>query len=148
MLKTCSSDSETTFEEEIDKLEKVFGKLQRITNKKPNPTTFTKNWYPRPTPPDMQFEKKSFQHQFSVSAYKLYEWNIDGLSEQEVLNKLSHLTMVANSYMTNHQLNHAEIIDLLVTGFSGKLKSWWEKHLTEEFRDLIKHSVKKDEEGN
>ena len=83
-----------------------------------------------------------------MSADKLYEWNIDGLSEQKVLNKLSHLTMVGNSYMTNHQLTHAEIIDLLVTGFSGKLKSWWEKHLTEESRGLIKHSVKKDEEGN
>jgi hypothetical protein len=83
-----------------------------------------------------------------VSVDKLYEWNIDGLSEQEVLNKLSHLSMVANSYMTNHQLTHVEIIDLLVTGFSGKLKSWWEKHFTEESRDLIKHSVKKDEEGN
>jgi hypothetical protein len=96
----------------------------------------------------MQFEERSFQHQFSVSADKLYEWNIDGLSEQEVLNKLSHLTMVANSYMTNHQLNHIEIIDLLATGFSGKLKSWWEKHLTEESRELIKNSIKRDEEGN
>jgi hypothetical protein len=96
----------------------------------------------------MQFEERNFQHQFSVSADKLYEWNIDRLSEQEVLNKLSHLTMIANSYMTNHQLTHVEIIDLLVTGFSGKLKSWWEKHFTEESRDLIKHFVKKDEGGN
>jgi hypothetical protein len=147
-VETCSSNSETTSDEEIDKLKKAFGKLQRITNKKPNPTTFTKNWYPRPTPSDMQFEERNFQHQFSVSADKLYEWNIDRLSEQEVLNKLSHLTMIANSYMTNHQLTHVEIIDLLVTGFSGKLKSWWEKHFTEESRDLIKHFVKKDEGGN
>jgi hypothetical protein len=146
-VETCSSNSERTSDEEIDKLEKAFGKLQRITNKKPNPTTFTKNWYPRPTPPDMQFEERSFQHQFSVFADKLYEWNIDGLSEQEVLNKLSHLTMVANSYMTNHQLNHPEIIDLLVIGFSGKLKSWWEK-ISLKNLDLIKHSIKKDEEGN
>ena len=80
-VETCSSNSETTSEEEIDKLEKAFGKLQRITNKKPNPITFTKNWYPRPTPLDMQFEERSFQHQFSVSADKLYEWNIDRLSE-------------------------------------------------------------------
>ena len=56
-----------------------------------------------------------------MSADKLYEWNIDGLSEQEVLNKLSHLSMVANNYVTNHQLTL--ISDLLVTGFSGKLKS-------------------------
>ena len=147
-VETCSSYSETTSDEKIDKLEKAFSKLQRITNKKPNPTTFTKDWYSKPTPPDMQFEERRFQHQFSVSVDKLYEWNIDELSEQKVLNKLSHLTMVANSYMTNNQLTHDEIIDLLVTGFSGKLKSWWEKHLTEESRDLIKHSVKKDEECN
>ena len=43
--------------------------------------SFTKNWYPRPTPPDMQFEERVFQTQFSVSVDKLYEWNIDGLSK-------------------------------------------------------------------
>ena len=46
-----------------------------------NPMSFTKNWYSKPTPPDMQFEERSFQTQFSISADKLYEWNIDGLSE-------------------------------------------------------------------
>ena len=44
------------------------------------PISFTKNWYSKPTPPDMQFEKRAFQIQFSISADKLYEWNIDGLS--------------------------------------------------------------------
>ena len=72
-IETCSSHSKTTFDEEIDKIEKAFGKLQRITNKQPNPTTFTKDWYPKPTPSDMQFEERSFHHQFSVSADKLYE---------------------------------------------------------------------------
>ena len=33
-----------TSDEEINKLEQAFGKNQRIHNKKPNPTTFTKNW--------------------------------------------------------------------------------------------------------
>ena len=50
------------------------------------PMSFTKNWYSKPTPHDMQFEERSFQTQFSVSADKLYEWNIDGLSEQEIIN--------------------------------------------------------------
>ena len=45
------------------------------------PMSFTKNWYSKPTPPDMQFEERSFQTQFSVSVDKIYEWNIDGLSE-------------------------------------------------------------------
>ena len=29
----------------------------------------------------MQFEERSFQTQITVSADKIYEWNIDGLSE-------------------------------------------------------------------
>ena len=32
------------------------------------PVSFTKNWYSKPTPPDMQFEERSFQTQFFVSA--------------------------------------------------------------------------------
>ena len=28
------------------------------------PMSFTKNWYSKPTPPDMQFEERSFQTQF------------------------------------------------------------------------------------
>ena len=35
------------------------------------PMSFTKNWYSKPTPPDMQFEERSFQTQFFVFADKL-----------------------------------------------------------------------------
>ena len=37
------------------------------------PMFFTKNWYSKPTPPDMQFEERYFQTQFSVFADKIYE---------------------------------------------------------------------------
>ena len=62
IIKTCSSNSETSSDEEINKLEKSFDNLQRITNKKTNPTSVIKNWYLRPTPPDMQFKERNFQH--------------------------------------------------------------------------------------
>ena len=39
----------------------------------PKPMSFTKNWYSRPTPPDMQFEERVFQTQFFVSTDKFYE---------------------------------------------------------------------------
>ena len=39
----------------------------------------------------MQFEERVFQTQFSVSADELYEWNIIGLSEQEIINRISHM---------------------------------------------------------
>ena len=55
--------------------------------------------------------------------------------------------MVANSYITNHNLTQTQIVDLLVTGFTRMLHSWWEKHLTETSRNEIKNAVKKDEDG-
>ena len=109
--------------------------------------SFTKNWYSRPTPPDMQFEERVFQTQFSVSPDKLYEWNIDGLSEQEIINKMSHMSMVGIAYQNNHDLDQLEIVNLLVTGFSGILRGWWDSYLTDESRDFIKHAVKKNDEG-
>ena len=109
------------------------------------PISFTKNWYPKPTPPDIQFEERSFQTQFSFSADKLYEWNIDGLFEQEIINKMSHMSMVI-AYQNNHDLDLPEIVNLLVIGFSGTLHGWWDSYLTEESKDSIKHAVKKNDE--
>ena len=109
--------------------------------------SFTKNWYSSPTPPDMQFEERVFQTQFSISADKLYEWNIDGLSEQEMINKMSHMSMVGIAYQNNHDLDQPKIVNLLVTGFSGTLRGWWDSYLTDESRDSIKHAAKKNVEG-
>ena len=109
--------------------------------------SFTKNWYSKPTPPDLQFEEISFQTQFSISADKIYEWNIDGLSEQEIINKMGHMSMVGIAYMNNHNLDHPEIIDLLVTGFSDSLCGWWDSYLIEDSRESIKTAIKKNDEG-
>ena len=80
---TVSSDSaKMIFDDDLQKIKRFVGN--------PKPMSFTKNWYSRPTPPDMQFEERLFQTQFSISAEKLYEWNIDGLTEQEIINKMSH----------------------------------------------------------
>ncbi|CAL9012684.1 unnamed protein product, partial [Prunus brigantina] len=149
------SDSEPTTETDelsnISNIENAFKNLELESELKvkrlTNPTSLTKNWYPKPTPPDIQFEERNNLSQFSVSSDKLYEWNIDGLSEQEIMNKLTHMSMVANSYITNHSLRQSEIVPLLETGFTGTLRSWWDKHLTDESRNSIIHAVKLDEDG-
>jgi hypothetical protein len=139
IIDSNSSSSDDPTNADIKMLEETFGKVdlepkvQRIYDKSKS-VGFTKNWYFRPTPPDLQFEERFLQTQFSISSDKIYEWNIDGLSKQELLNKMNHLSMVANAYDTNQNLSQAEIVDLLATGFSGTLRSWWDKHLTEETR--------------
>ena len=95
----------------------------------------------------MQFEERSFQTQFFVYVDKRYEWNIDGLSEQEIVNKMGHMSMVGIAYQNNHDLDQPKSVNLLVTSFSGTLRGWWDSYFTEEFRDSIKHAVKKNNEG-
>jgi hypothetical protein len=45
-------------------------------------------------------------------------------------------------------LSQIEVLDLLVTGFTGTLLQWWDKHLSQQQKDSIRHSVKLDPEGN
>ena len=55
--------------------------------------------------------------------------------------------MVGIAYQNNHDLDQPEIVNLLVTGFSGTLRGWWDSYLIEESRDSIQHVVKKNDEG-
>jgi len=53
------SSSESDSDENIRKVEKALSALElnRIHKPKFPPMSLTKNWYPRPTPPDIQFEE-------------------------------------------------------------------------------------------
>ena len=56
--------------------------------------------------------------------------------EQEIINKMSHMSMIA--YQNNHDLDQPEIVNLLVIGFSGTLRGWWDSYLIEDSKDSIK----------
>ena len=137
-----SSTSPSEAEREIEHLEDQFQGLQvnRLYQPRVTPTSLTKNWYPRPTPPDLQFEERTTQ--FTISSGKLYEWNIDGLFEQEIQNKIQHITMVANNYL-NDGITNAEVVELIVLGYTGKLLDWWNNCMTAASKDDIKHAIQK-----
>jgi hypothetical protein len=83
----------------IDKLQSQFKNLDlnRITSENHNDqeimpknnykgkyathTSITRNWYPKPTPLNIQFEERELGLRAAYTADALYEWNIDGLSE-------------------------------------------------------------------
>lgn len=126
--KTLTSSQNSEFEKDDEHLETQFESLQvnKLHKSRVTPTSLTKNWYPRPTPPNLQFEERNLSNQFSVSSDKLYEWNIDGFLEQEILNKIQQISMVANNYLNNGH-THTEVVELLVLEFIRKLLSWWDK---------------------
>ncbi|KAI8530050.1 hypothetical protein RHMOL_Rhmol11G0024500 [Rhododendron molle] len=140
-----SSDEEITKLQEQFTGQKINHDIKRLVYPSTNPTSLTKNWYSKPTPPDLQYEENNLANQFSVSSSKLYEWNIDGLSEHQKLEKLNHMLMVANSYLSNTNLNQPKIVELLTFGFTGVLKAWWNKYLDTESREQIIHAIQTDE---
>ncbi|KAL5159338.1 hypothetical protein HKD37_15G043685 [Glycine soja] len=57
------------------------------------------------------------------------------------------MTMVATAYQTSHECSEETIIDILVAGFSGQLKGWWDNYLTNEEKSKIYSTVKRDLNG-
>ena len=93
-----SSDSET--DQDIQTLESQFQNLglnestsinrikhERLNTQKPR----TKNYYPRPTPPDIQYEENYQMIGTRYDGDALYEWNLDGLSEYQVIKFLQEI---------------------------------------------------------
>ena len=71
-------------EAEADEIIKIFKEspnqiVMRIIHNQEAPRT--RNYYPRPTFPDMQYEKRNQYTQASYTNGTIYEWNIDGMTE-------------------------------------------------------------------
>ena len=108
------SNSETNHSKESDS-EKI---NQAATHNWCKPS---KLYYQRSTPPDLLLEEKSLSIK-SFSANNIYEWNIDGQTEYQIMNTLQHMTMCATAYSTTHNCSEETIVEILVAGFSGQLK--------------------------
>ncbi|KAH1256619.1 polyprotein [Glycine max] len=109
--------------------------------------TPSKLYYQRPTAPDLLLEERGENNFKSFSANNIYEWNIDAQTEYNIMNTLQHMTMVATAYQTSHECSEETIIDILVAGFSGQLKGWWDNYLTNEEKSKIYSAVKTDLNG-
>ena len=56
----------------------------------------------------MQFEERNQYTQASYTSGNIYEWNIDGMIEYNILTKLQEMTMVSATYKLNNRLpDHA-----------------------------------------
>ena len=87
-----------------------------------------KLYYPKITAPYLNLEEKPI-FQTKYNANTIYEWNIDGMSEYNILNVLH-----SNVYKTLNQnclISDFSIANLLIAGFTGQLKGWWDHALTE-----------------
>ncbi|GJU84681.1 hypothetical protein Tco_1292227, partial [Tanacetum coccineum] len=136
--------NEDDIEDDITDLENQFKDNFEINKIKYNtytPTAEARNYYHRPTPPDMQFEERNTLSQAHYSGTEIYEWNIDGQTEHQISNLLQEMTMAANAYKA-HKNTELQIVQHLIAGFTGTLKGWWDSYLTEAEKWIILNAKK------
>ncbi|KAK2979079.1 hypothetical protein RJ640_026029 [Escallonia rubra] len=137
-------DIRSESESDPDKLEQQFVTAIGTTNLRPP----LRNYYPRPTPVDMQLEEKNFSTPSSFNVSSIYEWNLDGMTDYQVITLLQHMLMAANSARNrNTGEKEATIAIYLIAGFTGQLRGWWDFYLTPTNQNNILNSIKIEPNG-
>ncbi|KAH9750397.1 hypothetical protein KPL71_013864 [Citrus sinensis] len=128
----ASSDIEAFKEEPIPKANKIHWELALPTVK---------------SPPDLTIDNRpSALNQSRYNASSVYEWNIDGMSEYNILGLLQQMTMAANAYKTQSGTSDKAIAEILIAGFTGQLKGWWDHLLTKQQQLDILNAIQIDED--
>ncbi|XLU54170.1 hypothetical protein S245_048818, partial [Arachis hypogaea] len=92
--------------------------------------------YNRVSASDLALEERELGF-VSFNANNVYEWNIDGKTKYNIMSMLQHMTMVGTAYQAAHETSEEAIANVIVSGFSGQLKGWWDNYLS----DNQKHSI-------
>ena len=95
-----------------------------------------RNYYPKPTPPDLQFEERGTFAANHFDGQSIYTWNIDGKPEHELLSTLQEMTMAMTAYRTKGLDSRTQAI-AIINGFQGQLKYWCDNFLSEEEHNRI-----------
>ena len=66
----------------------------------------------------------------------VYEWNIDGYTEHQIMNIIQEMNIAINAYKSKGN-SQSQIASLLFSGFTGTLKSWWDMYVAPGEKTLI-----------
>ena len=127
----------TIFEEHDPQINRIRHQFKQKTK--------TMNYYPTPTPPNLQYEESNQITQSKYDEDGIYEWNIDRVSEHQVLNIFQEMIMPSIAYKSRGNSNHLISVHLVI-GFTSQLKGWWDNSLIEEEKIFIQTSL--DERGH
>ncbi|KAL2486265.1 Uncharacterized protein Adt_31021 [Abeliophyllum distichum] len=81
--------------------------------------------------------------QKSFSGLEVIVWNIDGMTEHQIMQVLSEMSMASSAYSAKGNTDKEAAV-IIYNGFSGQLKDWWFNYLSSDDRDKILNAVKKE----
>ncbi|XP_047251366.1 uncharacterized protein LOC124886583 [Capsicum annuum] len=95
-----------------------------------------KNYYRKPSPPDIQFEENPYLSTSNHDGRGITEWNIDGLAEHQIYNKLHEIAVAITAYKIKGSSDNGAAT-MVVSGFTGMIKHWWDNYVFEKEKNLI-----------
>ncbi|KAG5579995.1 hypothetical protein H5410_050622 [Solanum commersonii] len=94
-------------------------------------------YYPRPTPQDVLIEERDWnQTNTSYSGRKVYEWNLDGLTDRE-LTILVHKMLMYATICKSVNNTDMTICKMIIAGFTGQIRGWWDNYSTLESKPAV-----------
>ncbi|KAL4581676.1 hypothetical protein LXL04_006203 [Taraxacum kok-saghyz] len=104
-------------------------------------------YYPRPSPQDVLHEEQEYEINNSYSGKNVYEWNLDGYSERQIYNMV-HRMLMYTTIAKNAGNNEKQIAAMIIAGFTGQLKGWWDNYLNLEGQQAILATTKTEDGVN
>ncbi|KAH0658256.1 hypothetical protein KY289_027004 [Solanum tuberosum] len=95
-----------------------------------------KNFHCRPSFPDLQYEENAFLSTSSHEGRSITEWNIDGLAEHQIYNKLHEMGVDITAYKMRGFADK-KAATMIAAGFTGMIKHWWDNYCNDETKHLI-----------
>ena len=135
--------------EHIEEIENDFQEMLEINKIKfpRNAYPRTRNYYSRSSLANVQYAERSHFVENSYSGESIVEWNIDGASEQQILDTIQQITMTTTAFKIKGDIDK-RIASMLITRFIRQLKGWWDNILTETKKGLIFNAIKTDPTTN
>ncbi|XP_055824317.1 uncharacterized protein LOC129892794 [Solanum dulcamara] len=97
-------------------------------------------YYNRPTPVDVLNEEREHVFNNSYNYREIYEWNIYGFNDKQIFTTVHRMLMYSTISKVNKN-SDKEIAYMIVAGFTGQLKGWWDNFLNEEHRTTIMNTT-------
>lgn len=112
---------------------------------KAQPTFSIKAYYQRHSPLDLQLKDNDYMNATTYDSKSVVEWNIDGMSEYQIVKILKHVTMFATTYR-NRGNTDDKIACAIVSHFVGQLQGWWDRYLTRENKNFVLNATRVESE--
>ena len=92
---------------------------------------FFKNFYPRPSFHDVQFQENHMHPQQNADGTGITEWNIDGMADGQICTKLQQMGMNVTAYKWKNSIDK-QVAKRLVEEFTGTLRNLWDNYLIDQ----------------